>query len=320
MRVEKNITVFTGDTRNEGGVDKAQRNDSAQEKKNKTIFAGDLKGDFNLRDRIQQKKEDARKQAMKLVSDAWNSEQAIEDDLNSRRRHIKELEQQNEGMLAEIKDIEKQQEDLKGVYGVADDSQEQKDLEILRKRKYGDELTKEETKRYGEIASMEPTEYQLRQLELDGLAQDKRLQIEKNEQGIIVENAVIRGTKQELRGLKRSPMQDATAQAQKIMEAASDEIVGMVMQDAKEHLDEEQAEREEKAEDIKEQREEQEEILEKRQEREEELEELTEALPMDEMLKLEDAKTDLQQEVQNIVDKMKLVAEDIKGSMVDASI
>ncbi len=320
MRIDKNVTIFAGDVQSGSNADKAQKDGSTPEKNKKTIFAGDLNGDFNLRDRIQQKKEEARKQAMKLVGDAWDNERAIDDDLNSRREHIKELEQQNEGIQAELKDIEKQQEDLKEIYGVADDSQEQKDLEILRKKKNGEALTQEETGRYGEIASSEPTEYQKRQLDLDDLTRNKQTQLQKNQQDIIVENAIIRGTKQELRGMKRSPMQEAAAQAEQIMDAASDEIVSMVMQDAKEHLDEEQAEREEQAEAIKEKREEQEEILEKRREKKEELEELTESLPMDEMLKLENAKTDIQQEVQNIVDKMKLVAEDIKGSMVDTSI
>ena len=49
-------------------------------------------------------------------------------------------------------------------------------------------------------------------------------------------------------------------------------------------------------------------------------EELTEEMPMEEMLTLEQAKTDVQKEVQNIVDKMKLVAEDMKGAVVDKSV
>ena len=50
------------------------------------------------------------------------------------------------------------------------------------------------------------------------------------------------------------------------------------------------------------------------------MEELTEDMPVDEMVKLENAKTEVQHEIQNIVEKMNLVAEDIKGSMVDTSI
>lgn len=252
MRIEKNITVFARNAQSEREVQSASSADKAQ--KSTTIFVGDLNGDFTLRDKIQQKKEAAQKQAMKVVEDAWNSERAVDDDLNSRRQHIKELEEQNKEIQAELKDIEKQK------------------------------------------------------------------QLQQNEQDIVVENAVIRGTKQELRSMKRSPMQSATEQAEEIMDAASDEVIGVVMEDAKEHLDEEQAEREEQAENIKEQREEQEEIIEKRKEKEEELEDLTEDMPVDEMVKLENAKTEVQQEIQNIVEKMNLVAEDIKGSMVDTSI
>lgn len=41
---------------------------------------------------------------------------------------------------------------------------------------------------------------------------------------------------------------------------------------------------------------------------------------MDEMLDLERTKDNIQQEVLNIVDKMKLMAEDIKGTMVDTNV
>lgn len=288
MRIEKNITVFAREAQGERNaqsereVQSASSADKAQ--KSTTIFAGDLNGDFTLRDKIQQKKEAAQKQAMKVVEDAWNSERAVDDDLNSRRQHIKELEEQNKEIQAELKDIEKQKQDLEEACGVTSE------------------------------------EYQEKLAALNDLGKNKQKQLQQNEQDIVVENAVIRGTKQELRSMKRSPMQSATEQTEEIMDAASDEVIGMVMEDAKEHLDEEQAEREEQAENIKEQREEQEEIIEKRKEKEEELEELTEDMPVDEMVKLENAKTEVQQEIQNIVEKMNLVAEDIKGSMVDTSI
>ena len=77
----------------------------------------------------------------------------------------------------------------------------------------------------------------------------------------------------------------------------------MVVEDAKEHVDEETAEREEQAEKL-----------------EAEREELLEEMPVEEMLSLERTKADVQKEVQQIVDKMKLVAEDIKGAVVDRTL
>lgn len=62
-------------------------------------------------------------------------------------------------------------------------------------------------------------------------------------------------------------------------------------------------------------------MLEKRKEESEEAkkrtEEFQDSMPTQEYMELEQKKTDVQKEVQDIVDKMNLVAEDIKGSMVD---
>ena len=41
---------------------------------------------------------------------------------------------------------------------------------------------------------------------------------------------------------------------------------------------------------------------------------------MEELLGLDMTKSDFQTEIQNIVDKMKLVEEDIKGAMVDKTV
>ena len=67
-------------------------------------------------------------------------------------------------------------------------------------------------------------------------------------------------------------------------------------------------------------KEEQEAFIEAQKEKKEAAKELTEEMPMEEILTLEQAKTDVQKEVQNIVDKMKLVAEDMKGAVVDKSV
>ena len=105
-----------------------------------------------------------------------------------------------------------------------------------------------------------------------------------------------------------------------IMEQAGEEIVGMLLEEGKEHLDEEQKLREEKAEKLEEKKEEQEAFIEAQKEKKEAAEEFVEDMPMEEMLTLEQVKLDVQKEVQNIVDKMKLVAEDMKGAVVDESV
>lgn len=280
MKVERNITVFAGDPGRVCGAEKPEEAQNEKEEKNgSVIYAGDFRGDMTVRDRIQQKKEQAQKQAMKVVQDAWNIDRAIDDDLDERRERIGELNQSGRESRDRIAELQGQQEKLRE-NGVAEDSEDYRNLE-----------------------------------ERIRTEQDV---VNKNEQQVRMEAAVIRGTK--LERLKYHHMANAQKDAEEIKKAAGDEIMGMLMEDAKEHIDEKQEEREKKAEEIKEKKEEQEELIEKRREDKKEREELIEDMPVDEILDLAKTQNEIQQEVQDIMNKMALVAEDIKGAVVDTSV
>lgn len=290
MKVEQNMTIFAGEEPDFAHVVKAGKNPEKENKERKTVFAGNFQGNQTLQERIRQRKEKARQEALKIVRDAWAGDQAIDRGMDESREHIAKLQEENLQIHGEMRDIDEKRQELMEVYGVTEDTPKE----------------------------LQPEEYRERMQELDDREKHNQKILDKNKRDIMVENAVIRGTKQEK--LKRDPqhtMVGAKEQADEVLEAAGDEIVGMVMDAARDHLDEEQEKREERAEKIEEKKEEMEELQEKRDERQEELEELIEDIPVDEMLELERTKDNIRQEVQNIVDKMKLVAEDIKGTMVD---
>lgn len=113
--------------------------------------------------------------------------------------------------------------------------------------------------------------------------------------------------------LKASPMVTAQDQAADIMEAASKEIVDMLMQEGKDHIDEEQEKREEQAEKIAKEKEEEEERIEKSEERKEEAEALAEAIR-------ETDSGDLQKEIEEMLNELKLIEEDLKGAAVDTKL
>ncbi|MCM1327148.1 MAG: hypothetical protein NC094_11445 [Bacteroidales bacterium] len=119
-------------------------------------------------------------------------------------------------------------------------------------------------------------------------------------------------TSMQINRLKSSPMLKAEETAEDIMEAASEEILGMLMEEAKDHIDEEQEKREEQAEKIAEEKEKKEEQIEKSKEKNEELEEVTEAIG-----EVAADSEDVQKELNDILDKMKLLKEDLKGAKVD---
>ncbi|MDE6964094.1 MAG: hypothetical protein K2P30_10760, partial [Lachnospiraceae bacterium] len=152
-------------------------------------------------------------------------------------------------------------------------------------------------------------------------AELKRIEaaIESANAGIRGENAVIRETR--LEKLKHDPMVKASQSADEVMEAASKEIVGMLIQEAKEHMDEEMEEKKEAAEEKAEKEKEEEEKLEKIREEKKEKEEFAESVAESTELVLEaDSSMDeIQKEIRKVMEEMKLIEEDIEGATVDAS-
>lgn len=318
MRLQNNITVFTGDTQNNAQVQQAGQKaaGSREQGKNKTFYAGNFLTEFPLQDRIAQRKAQAQERAMKIVGDAWDADRQIDDEIRQRRDHIRELQEDNKDALENLKEFREMEDTLREGYGVTSDSREQQDLELLKRSKeMGFKPTEEEKERLEAIRERGLTDYQTRALELDKTASYYRRIVADNNRAAAEEKDVIKGIRAERN--KYHPMTDAQAQAEDVLQAARDEVIGMVAEEAKEHLDEEQEKREEQAEAIEEKRQEQEEILEKREEREEELENLVEDMPVEEMTNLNQAVEDVKQQIQKVLNNVNLLEEDIKGAQVD---
>ena len=319
MKISNNQTIFIG----ENIKQQNQVREGVHEKEERTdFFAGNLNQDL-FENKLLQKKKEAREKAMKVVGDAFEADKQIDSDIQERRDKIAALEQENSQLQKQINEINERQEALMEQYGITADSQEQKDLELLRKkdkwlRGEGEALTQEEYERVMKLEGEEMTEYQKRQREWDAQKKHFQKDIDKNKEEILVENAVIRGTK--LERLKSAPMVKAQKEAEAILDASSKEIVGMIMEEAKETIDEKHKEEREKAEKLEEKQEEQEAFVEEQKEKRKETEELLENMPMEEMLQMGQLKEEIKQEIQKIVSEMKLVAEDIKGAMVDKNI
>ncbi|MDD3367326.1 MAG: hypothetical protein PHP50_00360 [Lachnospiraceae bacterium] len=272
---------------------------------------------------------------MKVVTDTFASEKKIDDDLQNRRNYINELNDTIDKAMEGLAVIDQKKAELQETYGVAPDSQEQKDLELLEKRKESVRpnsnvtLTEEEKSRLEELDATERTEYQKRALEQDSYGGVYRKEIDAAKQTILEENAVIRGVK--LERLKSSPMVDAIQESEDILEAAGKEILGMLVDEGKKHQDELQEKAEEKTDKLQEEKAEKEEQQEKLQEHLDEMDKLSgkdenqdnadtavsAELPTENLLQLDALQQDVKAEVEKIVDNMKLVIEDIKGSVVD---
>ena len=288
----------------------------------KTIFAGGLK---KVLDPIQEKREQAQKQAMKIVGDTWGNDQKLDDDLDNRREKVKECQEKIGAANDELMEIKNRRIQLREDMGIAEDSEEEQDLKLLEKEidsyKSGSDihLTKEERERIAQIKAKGLTGYQERSLAMKNGGALYETEINEASREMQGENAAIKSI--ELERLKKDPMVGAQKAKDEILEQASDQIVGMLMEEAKYKIDEEMEEKKDAAEEAEEKKEEEEERAEKQDEKKAKEEQLRDQIKASTelMTKSDELLDDVQKEVKKILDEMKLLEEDLKGAAVDTA-
>ena len=319
MKVQ-NISISMGND-----IHSARHNESERKDNNKIkpIDGSALKTKL---DPVAAKKEEARKKAMKIVSDAFANELKMDDDLNSRREKIKSLQKDMGDANRAIREIEDSRASLRDTYGVEEDSQEEQDLKLLEKeicyKMPGNDVhfDKGDLDRIAELKKNGLSEYQKRSLEMLEQEVPYATTAYEAKQEIMVENQIITAT--ELERLKTHPMVDAGKQADAIIDEASKEIVGMLVDEAKDHIDEEAEKEKEKAETEKEKKEELQARIDATKEKKKEDEELTEDI-LEGVAKASSTTNEVsaaQQEIKDMMNKMKLIEDDIKGAAVDKSL
>lgn len=329
MRLNLNMNIFAGT--NAGHTAQADmfgrtvRNGNAGP-------ASLLSGSF---DPIEQKRAMVRKQAFKVVGDTFAGDRKLDEDFKEREGKMDHYKNVMGNARKQIREIDKMKSQIREEYGVAPDSQEQKDLELLeRYQKNPMDMTTEEWDRVAEIQKEGYTDYQKRALEINAYKAPYEQELKEAKKGYLEENAAVRSMA--LERLKKDPMVSASKEADKILESGSKDIIGMLKDEAVDHIDEKLEEEIEKAEERKEEEKQEQEKLDEAKKRREELEALANpekaekehpsesesdvlsADPLTEsILKMDGVKSDVQQEVSEMMTKMKLVAEDLKGIKVD---
>lgn len=281
MKVENNVTLFVGAQ----PTNATQAEQAGNQENRKTVFAGNLNMENTLQNRIETRKTEAKEKAMKIVGDAFAGEKAIDAEVESHRNKIATLKEERKALEESSANLTARQEDLRTAFENGEVSQEDYDVQSAE------------------------------------LAEERKVIIRSQDENMgqmITEGRILYEIGQER--LKSTPMLDAWNQADAVLDAAGEEIIGMVTEAAQEKLDEDAAAREEQAEKIEKKQEEAEELVEKRKERQEEQEELLEEMPVSDMISMDKLQKDVKAEVQQMLNKMKLVAEDIKGAAVDESL
>lgn len=253
----------------------------------KTIFAGDLAA---RPDSITIRKKQAKKQAMKVMQDTFDAEKKIDQGIEDMTDRQEELREENLGFQKELEQIHSEKQELMKAYGITEDS------EVI------------------------PEECQQRLQELEENETMYRGYIERNNDSIKGISSSL--SDMEIGRLKDHSMVDASKQSEEILQAASREIYGELINEGRKHLEEKMEEEKEKAEKQAEKKEEEEERLEKAEERKESRETKTEndREVLETIRSYNEPDSTVGKEIDEILEELKLIQEDIKGAAVDQNI
>lgn len=271
--------------------------------KNNNIFGGDL---TLVNDPVEQRRKEAQEQAWSIVENAWGSDSAVDQMIDDRMGHYAEMEAQKKEAQGQLKTISDEMEALKEQRETMDEN----DYKSMMA-----ELSEQAGVWQKRIADAD-------KLMRDDIADVRSIEIER---------------------LKSSPVQEAKEAAEAVMEAANDEITGMLIGESKEHIDEKFEEAKEESKETMEEKEEKEELLEaQRAERamqEAFIEGTKEAVRRAEALKEKAERPDIEisemaelvqssgsvtkdvgQSLDEIKSSMKLLEADLKGIRVDEEV
>ena len=232
----------------------------------------------DVRDKVAMKKALYMKEGMRIVTDANKAEKSIDRHVEDIRDRVRGLQAESDEANAHLQEINQRMAQAKEGFQVEDDSQEEKDLELLKKdydiRKHGSTqlLTEEEKARLKEMGEM--TEYQKLSMELYAQADFWKTEIADNQDLMAGMGRAVRNI--QIDRLRSHGLIDAQKAKDELMEAASKEAIGILKEDAMDKMEEKAEEIIEAAEERKEKEEEAEERIEEAKEERAEAEAMVE--------------------------------------------
>ena len=257
----------------------------AENLKNGRVYSGKVQFP---QDKIAERRKAAQEKAMNIVKAAFAGEQLLDASVDEMKTSLEKGQEEMLTAKTEINRIEEEKEKLKG----------------------NNFLSSEEYER--ELEELNKAESHFKGLIQDGKKyEDRTLQALSD---IKIERA------------KSNPMVDATKEAEAALKTAGKEIVGMLFEEAKEHMETELEKKQEAAEEkAAEEKELEERIEAMRAEKDEEKDAETPAVEQLErstrrMVKIAETGQEIQKELKNVVDRMKLDLEDLKGAAVDETL
>ena len=282
--------------------------------------------EMDVRDKVAMKKALYMKEGMHIVTTANKAEKGIDKHVEDIRDRVRRLQADSDEANVQLQEINQRMAQVKDEFQIEDDSQEEKDLALLKKNyditNHGSTqlLTDEEKKQLAEMGEM--TEYQKLSMELYAQADFWKTKISDNQDLMAGMGRAVRNIQTDR--LRSHALIDAQKAKDEIMEAASKEAIGILKDDAMDKMEEKAEEIEEAAENQKEKEEEKEERIEAakedRAEAEAAVEETREHITemTENMLEGEKLVQEVDEDIKKILSEQKLLVEDLKGLTINA--
>ena len=347
MKIQQNLDVQINPFQNQNNESSVAGAAKAGQKSGNlsSISGANLKGESL----IQQRQGLAKKQALKVVSDAFGGEKKLDAQMQSIKDEIKRLQDEINEKTANTIENDAKLKELQEEYGIDPDSKENQDLTRLAfKANYSKEGLSEE-----EMSTM--SEYQQKALYYVSKNQQNSLDIDRAKS---LQAANVQGySDMKSERNKSQDMLNAQEAAEEIMEASNGETIALLTQEAVDHVDEEQKEREEEAKEAAEK---------KKEEKKEEAKKLEKEAMQQEMIEnikehaaesqgtsadakraearreraeanhvdaegvqktiisdgasIEDTQNAVNSEIANILNRLSLLSNDVKGSAIDSQL
>lgn len=197
-----------------------------------SIYAGNL----NLvRDPVEVRKANGQKQAIRAILETFSKELNIDSNIDEMRTKQEELRSDMSVYHDKLASVQKMKEELRKGYEVSEYSEEEKDVNLIIKGVNNPEaLTDEEKQRLESIGSL--TDYQKEMLECNKIENYWNNNL--NNANNSINNISVAVSSIQLDRQKHNPLLDAKEAAQDIIDITSKEVIGMLLEESKETVDE----------------------------------------------------------------------------------
>lgn len=224
---------------NDGTQGSAKSDDKKQDNKNDSNVIKGAGLNLNQTDLIGQKMANAQKEALKKIMDTFSGEHAVDEEMDERRAHIKEIDSEIKDYQSEIRDLQDKEAELKERYQVADGSREEADIDLLKKASTAEGrgmLSKEELEHVSELQKGGMTDYQKESMDYYKMESEYRGKIKDLGKERAENNGYLRAVHTER--LKHHDMIDSQKEAAEILDNASNEATLGLIGEAVDHIEE----------------------------------------------------------------------------------